>query len=334
MANTVFYSWQSDLPTRTNRNLIERALRSAATTVGRNAAINAAERRTFRVDRDTKGVPGAPDIATTILEKVSAAAVFVGDVSIVHRPTSGRRTPNPNVLIELGYAMKALGHERVILVFNEAFGSVDDLPFDLRGKRVLVYKATAAAATLAQERRDLTETLQVALRAALAFLPKPTGPRETIEERASRLRRESEDDSRRERFLADHWMELSLTHARGAIAAVVRLARDTLRLSANEYPDAANVHAGSCRLWIGWQCPPDFMRTVGDGRLVVELFGKDADKTIASRTYRFTATTGTHEPRWAPESGRTLALLTEGALAEEVLGFLLDRMETDLDRRR
>jgi hypothetical protein len=39
----------------------------------------------------------------------------VADVTIVGRG-NGRPTPNPNVLIELGYALKSLGARRLILV--------------------------------------------------------------------------------------------------------------------------------------------------------------------------------------------------------------------------
>jgi hypothetical protein len=51
------------------------------------------------IDRDTAGVPGSPDIAHTIFDKIDAAAVFVCDVSIVNADTAGRPTPNPNVLL-------------------------------------------------------------------------------------------------------------------------------------------------------------------------------------------------------------------------------------------
>ena len=37
---------------------------------------------------------------------------------------------------ELGYALKRLGWGQVIMILNEAFGPVSDLPFDLRMKRV------------------------------------------------------------------------------------------------------------------------------------------------------------------------------------------------------
>ena len=49
----------------------------------------------------------------------------------------GRRQPppNPNVMLEYGYALDALGNQRLIGVFNKAFGKPDDLPFDLRHRR-------------------------------------------------------------------------------------------------------------------------------------------------------------------------------------------------------
>jgi hypothetical protein len=45
----------------------------------------------------------APDIAATIFSKITAANVFVADISIACR-SEKRSTPNSNVLIELGYA--------------------------------------------------------------------------------------------------------------------------------------------------------------------------------------------------------------------------------------
>src|ERR1043165_3134248 len=36
-------------------------------------------------DRDTSGVPGSPDIAATIFDKIKAADIFVGDVSFINQ---------------------------------------------------------------------------------------------------------------------------------------------------------------------------------------------------------------------------------------------------------
>lgn len=163
MTNTIFYSWQSDLPNRTNRGFIQSALEKAVADL-RSDDSTAVEPV---VDRDTLGEPGAPDIAATILRKIDAATAFVCDVSIASRPENGRPCPNPNVLVELGYALKSLRSERVVLVFNTAFGDVSELPFDLRFKRVLTYHMSEAA-----EQNTIRSSLASALSGALKAILK------------------------------------------------------------------------------------------------------------------------------------------------------------------
>lgn len=75
----------------------------------------------------------------TIIGKIRSSHVFVGDVSIINPGGQGRLTPNPNVVIELGYALAYLGSERIICVYNEAFGTIENLPFDIRQKRLGKY---------------------------------------------------------------------------------------------------------------------------------------------------------------------------------------------------
>lgn len=58
----------------------------------------------------------------------------------------GRKTPNANVLIELGYAIATVGWNRIILVFNEASGDVTDLPFDINQQRVARYNSAKRGA--------------------------------------------------------------------------------------------------------------------------------------------------------------------------------------------
>ncbi len=166
MRRIVFYSWQSDLPNSVNRGFIQSALEQAATTI---AADNTVAIEPV-VDRDTQNVPGSPDIASTIFTKIASADIFVADVSIVTRAETMRPAPNPNVLIELGYALKALGPERVILVFNRAFGALEELPFDLRTRRVLLYEMREEAASRAPERKRLEGLIEAVLRAALGGL--------------------------------------------------------------------------------------------------------------------------------------------------------------------
>ncbi|MCB9833806.1 MAG: hypothetical protein H6807_15195 [Planctomycetes bacterium] len=160
--STVFYSWQSDLLNRCNRGLIEKALETAVKAIKQHPDVEAAVREHLAVDKDTKGIPGSPNIADTIIGKITSADACVFDVSIVAR--SGERAfPNPNVLIELGYAMREHREEKVILVANLAFGRIEELPFDLRHKRVVTYSASEGTEALADERKTLANQLRLAL---------------------------------------------------------------------------------------------------------------------------------------------------------------------------
>lgn len=165
MKRTVFYSWQSDLPNATNRSFIETALEKAASAIAADDSIEVEP----VIDRDTQGVPGSPDISATIFKKIDEADVYVADVSIIGQLTNGRPMPNPNVLIELGYAIKALEYSRVILVFNLAYGAITDLPFDLRTKRIMTYYMPLEAAERADERKKLTAVLREAIQATVSI---------------------------------------------------------------------------------------------------------------------------------------------------------------------
>ena len=88
-----------------------------------------------RLDHDTAGIPGTPDIASTIFNKIRETGIFVADLTLSFQAATGKKSPNPNVLIELGYAFSAINDSRVISVTNTAFGGPNDLPFDLSHKR-------------------------------------------------------------------------------------------------------------------------------------------------------------------------------------------------------
>lgn len=170
MQRTVFYSWQSDLPNSTNRGLISSALEECAKNLEKKTG-----EPVIYIDRDTRGVAGSPDIAQTIFDKIASADLFVADVTIVGkidrpRPKSTgtvgskrrkrRPTPNPNVLIELGFAISRLGHKRIILVKNETYGTPDELPFDLLKKRLTSYSLAPDAENKATARHDLSKRLE------------------------------------------------------------------------------------------------------------------------------------------------------------------------------
>ncbi len=159
----IFYSWQSDLPNSTNRSFIEKALENTAKSIRADDSIKVEP----VIDRDTAGVPGSPDIAGTIFAKIEESQVFVCDVSIINEGEKSRPTPNPNVLIELGYALKTLGSERILMVMNTVFGKPELLPFDLSRKRVVTYYMPEEYENRATERKKLEAQLDTALRTIL-----------------------------------------------------------------------------------------------------------------------------------------------------------------------
>ncbi|RSI66251.1 hypothetical protein [Streptococcus oralis] len=140
---TIFFSWQSDLPNKTNRNLIENSIKLALKKMNQDSPYSLIT----EIDRDTKGVLGSPDIVDSILTKIDKCGLFIADISIINSSLNGKRTPNPNVLFELGYAVKCLGWDRVICVFNSDFGDVSELPFDLRNRRILTYETSNISET-------------------------------------------------------------------------------------------------------------------------------------------------------------------------------------------
>lgn len=131
----IFYSWQSDLSGKDTRNIIGDSIDAAVKFMANTI--------TIIPDRDTRDRTGSPNIEQTIFEKIDDCDLFIGDLSIVTSYTdkdgNTKHSPNPNVLIELGYAVKVLGWENVICFLNTDFGEEKLLPFDLNHHRVTGY---------------------------------------------------------------------------------------------------------------------------------------------------------------------------------------------------
>ena len=167
---TIFYSWQSDLSSKTNRSFILDVLNKAAKHLQRDDSILVEP----RVDHDTAGVAGSPDIAGTIFAKIRSTQVFVCDVSIINANSKFRKTPNPNVLVELGYAISTLGLDRIIMIINTAYGEASMLPFDLQGLRLLPYHLPASFEDKVESKRILEPKLRDALKLILLSQEKET----------------------------------------------------------------------------------------------------------------------------------------------------------------
>ena len=183
MSATIFFSWQLDTPPTIGRNFLHSALEGACRALGREKNVEDAPRDPLTVDSDTRGEPGQPPIVDTILKKIDAAQLFVADMTYTAQSPGGKHSPNPNVLIEYGWALKGKTHRRIISVMNTAYGNPDDieLPFDLRYTRwPLGYHLPedATPETRAEVKRQLVKDLTSRIRTCLREVPEaPEAPR-------------------------------------------------------------------------------------------------------------------------------------------------------------
>jgi hypothetical protein len=162
MPHTVFFSWQADRPPLNGKDLVERALERATARISEDTTVEKAV-RDLTVDRDTKGLPGSPPIVDSIFHKIDKAAVFVPDLTFVGERADGRPTPNPNVMIEYGWALKSLTHARIVPVINTAFGkpTAESMPFDMR--HLLYPTVYSGPDRLGRDREHVIEQLALEL---------------------------------------------------------------------------------------------------------------------------------------------------------------------------
>ena len=138
MADKIFYSWQSDRPDKTNRSFIEDALKKAIQNLGQaEDEFYESPRQEIELDKDTKGMAGSPPIVDTIFKKIEECAVFVPDLTFCGTTEKGRPIPNPNVLIEYGWALAKLGYGKIVGVMNSVYGRPTEqtVPFNIRHTR-------------------------------------------------------------------------------------------------------------------------------------------------------------------------------------------------------
>lgn len=183
----VFWSWQSDHDGKISHYLIRDALEAAIEKLKLPKDIeepSEAERRVnLELDHDTKGETGFTDVADSIFKKIEKCAVFVADVTPVGKTSlrpRGKRSGvrpimNPNVGIELGYAIKAITWSNCLGVMNLAYGKIDDLPFDIHRTRswpvTYTLKERASKAEMEAAKKGLAEAFILRLR---PFLSKQT----------------------------------------------------------------------------------------------------------------------------------------------------------------
>tara|TARA_R110000787_G_scaffold15402_4_gene47524 strand:- start:20493 stop:21761 length:1269 start_codon:yes stop_codon:yes gene_type:complete len=161
----IFWSWQNDYAPKRNRWFIQDALTDAVAALADEYELEPAGRP--ELDHDTKDTAGMVEITNEIFDKIAVSAAFVADLTPIARTEDGKALPNPNVLIELGWALKMPGWRRLVGVMNVAEGfSPDDLPFDIRQRRALTYSLPEGASPQTKKavKASLVKALTVALR--------------------------------------------------------------------------------------------------------------------------------------------------------------------------
>lgn len=187
---TIFYSWQSDLPKENNLNAIRQSLRTAI-----NEIEHEIEEVRLDLDEATRNTSGSPNIPLTIFNKIDQCDIFICDLTTVNNGSGdNRKMPNPNVLIELGYAVASVGWERIIMLFNTNFGNFpQDLPFDIDRHRATKF-------TIKDKHDKLGKSqLSAILRTAIDVVIKnsPLKPQELKELSPSEIKRKKDIENLR-----------------------------------------------------------------------------------------------------------------------------------------
>jgi len=148
----IFYSWQSDRSPV--RNKIKRALEIAT----KNMADSLEEADRPMLDSDTQGAHASLGIVEIILSKIDSCSVFVADVTPVNTIGS-KLIPNPNVMIELGYALKAKRRFSVFMCQLEPGQKIENMPFDIRSNNLLVFSENDKPREIAERLKPRLEGL-------------------------------------------------------------------------------------------------------------------------------------------------------------------------------
>jgi hypothetical protein len=113
------------------------------------------------LDQATRDLPGSPDIVDSIFRKIDKSSIFIADITPI-TTNNHKGIPNPNVLIELGYAANTLGWDNIICICNTAQGKVESLPFDIKQRRITYYSLDKTSQKEKQIEK-LTNILKIAI---------------------------------------------------------------------------------------------------------------------------------------------------------------------------
>ena len=136
----LFFSWQNDR--KDTKAVINAALKSVKAKL-------AEEGIDLFLDQDTRERIGKRKIDEEILEKINKCDIFVADLTPIttyyppeERHDLPKHMPNSNVMYEYGYALKAKGENRMIVLASlnkETDEHIEFMPFDINHDTITLF---------------------------------------------------------------------------------------------------------------------------------------------------------------------------------------------------
>jgi hypothetical protein len=157
----VFFSWQTDIPN--NKSFLTSCIRDAVVAVG-----------DFELISPTQYMRGSGDVTVNIINRIRECDLLIADVTLINPRARTRKTPNPNVIYEVGFATAEKGEQTITLVADERTTHDTNLPFDIRNRRTIYTKFDS------QHKRELVELFKQIL--SEYEEPEPSLPRVTLVE--------------------------------------------------------------------------------------------------------------------------------------------------------
>jgi hypothetical protein len=188
MGYKIFYSYQSDINPDFNKIFIQLAIEKAITKLN-NQGLDVS------LDFGFRGTPGTTILISEMLDKSKNADLVIVDLTYTSSKAwydsyklnlfgkelrflnnlIEKKSPNPNVLLETGYAWSQKGYNRTLAIMNIAFGNPEELPVDFKGFRYPIQydfseiNITDRTAKLEELSLDLLKAFKTAMKAEIQY---------------------------------------------------------------------------------------------------------------------------------------------------------------------
>lgn len=155
---TIFFSWQSTRPD------VKKAIMKMLSGVVKELSKDGID---LCLDQDTWNRVGKKRIDVEVLNKIDNCDIFIADLTPVCKIEADededrleKLQPNANVMFEYGYALKAKGEERMILLANLEKGEHrEHLPFDINHDTITAFTMEKGVPSLLKPIKKMVELI-------------------------------------------------------------------------------------------------------------------------------------------------------------------------------